>query len=518
MLGETVTEAGRRFGDRAAFVADEGWPLSFADLDRLSDQVAAGMARRSVKAGDVVALALPAIPEYAVAYAAAAKLGAVTAGLNTRLTAPEQAALLDVAQPRLVLATEAGAGAAAAAGWEVEAVTPGDHAEGLLRGLRDGGRDGDGGPGAATGPAGDPEAPVALVFTSGTTGTPKAALYCNRQLSFVVATEVGDAWGGGGPMVATTSPAHLGFMSKLGNHLRRGATQHLRRRWRADDALRLVVEHRMPLLNGVPTQVALMLRLPGIGDADLSAVRTVLMGGGPVTPALVREAREVFGAEVLTRYSATEVGLGVGTFPGDPPEDAEETVGRPLPGVELRVLDPDGGDVAPGEVGEVGLRSGAVMSGYWHDPAATAAAFTADGFVRTGDLGYLDDQGRLRLAGRRKEMYVRGGYNVYPVEVEAVLASHPGVAAVAVVPRPDPVMGEVGVAVVVARDGGVAPSLADLRDHAGDRLARHKLPEAVLAVDDLPLTAMDKVDRRALTRLVADPDADKPPAPPPPRS
>ena len=146
------------------------------------------------------------------------------------------------------------------------------------------------------------------------------------------------------------------------------------------------------------------------------------------------------------------------------------------------------------------LRSDAVMSGYWRDPEATRAAFTADGFVRTGDLGWVDDQGRLRLVGRSKEMYVRGGYNVYPVEVEGVLSSHPAVAAVAIVPRPDPVMGEIGVAVVVPRDPAAPPTLAELRDHGGAQLAGYKLPEQLRARDALPLTAMEKIDRRALAR------------------
>jgi acyl-CoA synthetase (AMP-forming)/AMP-acid ligase II len=140
------------------------------------------------------------------------------------------------------------------------------------------------------------------------------------------------------------------------------------------------------------------------------------------------------------------------------------------------------------------------MAGYWRDPEATRTAFTADGFVRTGDLGWLDDADRLRLVGRSKEMYVRGGYNVYPVEVEAVLSTHPGVAAVAVVPRADVVMGEVGVAVVVPRDPGAPPTLTSLRDHAVGSIAGYKLPEDMRVVDDLPLTAMEKVDRRALRR------------------
>ncbi|MFM8238339.1 MAG: class I adenylate-forming enzyme family protein [Actinomycetota bacterium] len=229
-------------------------------------------------------------------------------------------------------------------------------------------------------------------------------------------------------------------------------------------------------------------------------------GGGPVKKGIDEEARRRFGARLATRYSCTEAGIGLGTAFDDPDEDAIVSVGRPLPGVDLAVRDPaapDGPDVAVGEIGEVCLRSPAIMSGYWRDPEQTRAAFTADGFVRTGDLGAIDDRGRLRLVGRGKEMYVRGGYNVHPVEVEQVLSTHPGVAAVAIVPRPDPVMGEVGVAVIVARPGAPVPDLTDLRRHAADRLAAYKLPEDLRIVAALPLTAGDKVDRRALATEVA---------------
>jgi acyl-CoA synthetase (AMP-forming)/AMP-acid ligase II len=159
--------------------------------------------------------------------------------------------------------------------------------------------------------------------------------------------------------------------------------------------------------------------------------------------------------------------------------------------------------LAAGELGHVCLRSPAVMRGYWRDPEATAAVFTSDGAVRTGDIGHVDERGRLHLSGRSKEMYVRGGYNVYPLEVENVLADHPGVAHVAVIPRLDPIMGEIGVAVVVARHPGDAPTLEVLRDHARGRLAAYKLPEAILVTDELPRTAMEKIDRTALGALVA---------------
>jgi acyl-CoA synthetase (AMP-forming)/AMP-acid ligase II len=142
------------------------------------------------------------------------------------------------------------------------------------------------------------------------------------------------------------------------------------------------------------------------------------------------------------------------------------------------------------------------MAGYYEDPNATATVMTSDGAVRTGDLGWLDEKGRLHLCGRAKEMYVRGGYNVFPLEVEAVLCEHSAVAHVAVAPRSDPVMGEIGVAVIVARAGVAPPSLEDLRRHAERRLAHHKLPEDMLVVGELPRTAMEKIDRRQLQRLV----------------
>jgi acyl-CoA synthetase (AMP-forming)/AMP-acid ligase II len=245
-----------------------------------------------------------------------------------------------------------------------------------------------------------------------------------------------------------------------------------------------------------------MLAEPDFDDFDLTSLGFIVVGGGPVTPGLATEARERFGAALATRYSCTEAGIGLGTAFDDPDEDAVVSVGRPHASVDLAVLDEDDRPVAGGEIGRVCLRSPAVMAGYWRDPEGTRAAFTATGHVRTGDLGWVDELGRLRLVGRSKEMYVRGGYNVYPVEVEAVLSTHPDLRAVAVVPRPDPVMGEVGVAVVVA--DGDAPSLDDLRTFAADRLARHKLPEDLVVVDTLPLTAGEKLDRRALAASLAE--------------
>ena len=181
------------------------------------------------------------------------------------------------------------------------------------------------------------------------------------------------------------------------------------------------------------------------------------------------------------------------------------SVGRPHASVELALLDGDDRPVKPGEVGEVCLRSPAVMSGYWRDEEQTSAAFTRDGFIRTGDLGWIDDRGRLRLVGRSKEMYVRGGYNVYPVEVESVLSTHPDIAALAIVPRADDVMGEIGVAVIVPRDATHVPSIEELRRFAAPHIAAYKLPEALIVRTELPLTAGEKIDRRALVSQLDEP-------------
>jgi acyl-CoA synthetase (AMP-forming)/AMP-acid ligase II len=324
-------------------------------------------------------------------------------------------------------------------------------------------------------------------------------LFCNKQLDAVTAIDVGDRWGGGPRGLASTSLAHLGPMTKLGGTLRGGGTTFLMRRWTAGAALRAVAEHGVTFLGGIPTQVALMMEHPSFDRTDLSSVQAIVIGGGPATPALVRTARRRFGVPVAMRYSCTEAAIGTGTGFTDPLEDAEVSVGRAQPGVTLSVLGDDDKPVASGEVGHVCLKSAAVMEGYWQDPAATAEAFTPDRAVRTGDLGWVDEQGRLRLAGRSKEMYVRGGYNVYPIEVEGVLAEHPSVAAVAVVARPDNVMGEVGVAFVVPRAGTQEPSLAELHRFASGRLAPYKLPAELRVVQELPLTSMDKIDRRELT-------------------
>lgn len=489
MLDQTLRAAAERWEQAPAYVAVEGWPVTYAALDRLADEVAAGLAERGLGEGDVLALVLPPTAEYLVAYLAAARLGAVTAGVNARLTADERAAVLARAGASMVLATPDLAPDGALV---VERATAVDD---LFAGLRVGG-------GSVPPLAEDPDRPVAIVFTSGTTGLPKGAVFAGRQLRAITDIDTGGRWGGGGPTMAGTSFAALGPMTKLPGVLMRGGTTHLVDRWRAGEALAMIERERLSGIGGIPTQIALMLRHPDFDRTDVSSVRALILGGGPATAALVREARERFGCVLSMRYSCTEAGIGLGTAFDAPPEDAEVSVGRPHPGVELTIRDGDEA-LADGEEGEVCLRTPASMVGYHGDPEGTREAFTDDGAVRTGDIGFVDAEGSLRLVGRSKERYVRGGYNVYPAEVERVLADHPAVAEVAVAPRQDDVMGEVGVAVVVPVDGASAPSVDELHAFAADRLAHHKLPAAVQQAEALPLTAAEKLDRRALRDLVA---------------
>lgn len=459
MFSDVIREAAARYSDTPLYVTPDGAALSYAELDSLSDGVAAAFRARGVGPGTVVALVLPSGPDYAVAYAAAAKIGAVTAGVNDRLSPPERRRCLATARPRLVVTSQS-LGLDTAVD-EVDEVDDVVLVDALLA-------DGAATSAASATSAGrsvtdalppDPDRPVAVVFTSGTTGEPKGAVFTWRQLEAIGDIDGGGRWGGGGRALSSTSFAHLGYMTKLPQALRGGGTTFIMGRWSAGDALEMVERHRITTLGGIPTQVALMLRHARFDTTDTTSVRMIAMGGGPSTAALVRETRARFGVPVVVRYTCTEAGVGVGTAPDDPPEDAEQSVGRARRGVELTVRSDDDRPLPPGELGHVCLRSAAVMQGYWHDPVATAAVFTADGAVRTGDLGYVDDRGRLHLSGRSKEMYVRGGYNVYPLEVENVLAEHPGVAHVAVVARPDPVMGEIGVAVVVPLAGAAAPTL-----------------------------------------------------------
>ncbi len=492
MLTDICRRAATDFADRHAYLTEAGWGITYAELDRAVDEAAAGLRTRGIGEGDAVALVMWSTVDYVVLYLALARLGAVTAGLNPKLRTREIGACLDVVDPALIIVAEDLSDTTQGRRTPVESMRPGTSADTVAEAFRTGGT------APRSTPTADRDRPVCICFTSGSTGMPKGAFYTGRQLEAIAELDTGGAWGGSGHGISPTHFAHVGFMTKLPWLLASGRTTHLLDRWSAGPVLRLIADHRMPAVTGVAPQLALMVRHRLIDELDFSAVKAVVAGGAASPPALVHECREKFRAGYSIRYSSTESGgIGLGTALDADDEEALHTIGRPRPGVDASIRDADGEPVAAGTIGELWLRSDCVMSGYWNDPEGTAETLV-DGWLRTGDLARVDERGCYRLAGRLKEMFIRGGYNVYPMEVESVLIAHPAVAEIALVPRPDEVMGEIGVAVVVATAGRTPPSLDELRTFGAAALASYKLPEAIRIVEELPRNSSDKIDRRAL--------------------
>ena len=470
--------------DGEAFV-DGAVRLTFGAWDRAADGLAAALGERGVGTGDVVALLLPSSADYAIAYAAAMRLGAITTGINLRLGPAEVTSVVERTRPKVVVVDEGiepPAGAAAvvrrselAALYELDP--------------------------PSSWPSLEPSDPVAIVWTSGTTGVPKGAVFDHANLRDM-APGAGALSADGDRRLSPLPFAHVGYMTRIWDELvHRITTVITPTPWKAAGALRLIAEERVTVGQGVPTQWSLMLADPSFDATDVSSLRLASTGAARVPAELVREMRERLGCPVVVRYASTEASLITGTRLGDPDEVVAETVGRASEGVELRLVGEGGGPAATGDVGLVQCRSGAAMRGYWQDPERTAEVLDPEGWVSTGDLGWLGGDGNLRLVGRRTEMYVRGGYNVYPAEVEAVLGEHPAVDKAAVVGLPAPVLGDVGWAFVVPVAGAtVDPD--ELKAWCKDRLADYKAPDHVRLVDDLPLTSMLKVDKRALADLV----------------
>jgi acyl-CoA synthetase (AMP-forming)/AMP-acid ligase II len=505
-LPALLERAAREAPDAEAFrYRDER--LTYRDWERLAGRLAAALAERGVRPGDVVALLLPTTPLYMIAYLAAARLGAVTAGINVRYRRAEIAHIVGRAAPRLILAVESWHGAGFRAILEglgppvvwfaadrlerstvecVETLAPG---------------------GDATAAAVGPDDPAAIVFTSGTTGEPKGACYAHRSLMALARIE-SRRHAVGAPaadqhLAAGLSFAHVGTMARIAVQIGRLGSTLIHDRFDAAAVLAAIERERLRDLGGIPTQLIMLLDHPDRARRDLRSLRSVLVGGAPASPELIRRLEQTLGVTVSVRYSSTEVGIATASLPDDPPERLATTVGRATPGVELRVVDDEGRALPSGEVGQVVVRSPATMVGYWRDPVATAAVLDPEGWIRTGDLGFLDESGYLCLRGRRSEMFIRGGFNVHPGEIEDLLARHPKVARAAVVGVPDPVFGEVGWAFVVPRDPAAPPTLDEVRAFVGAEMASFKRPDGLTLLAELPLTPMFKVDKRALAALRA---------------
>ncbi len=470
--------------DREAYVHG-GKRATYAWLDRSADGFATTLLDLGVAKGDVVTLLLSSSIKFAVCYLGALRVGAITSALNLRLGRMEQASIFRRTEPSVTIIGD---------GAEVPAdVDPGIelHVSAL-------------GPAFAAGPPAsgrlprlDVTDPTCIVWTSGTTGAPKGAVY-DHAAQNAISRNMGELTAPGDRRLSVLPFAHVGYMTRMWDELLNATTLILPGEpWTPAEHLRMIRDEGVTMVTGVPTQWQRVLDHPDLAITDFSGVRVAGLGGASIAPELVCRMRERLGCPVLARYTSTEAGVCTSTRIGDPDEIVANTVGRPAPEVELRLLDPKGREVEPGIVGEIVCRSPAMMRGYWRDPERSAEVIDDAGFLHTGDLGLYGDDGNLRIVGRLKEMYIRGGYNVYPAEIEGVLADHPAVDHCAVVGVTHGDLGEIGVAFVVAAPGS-APELAELRAWCRDRLADYKAPDRLVIVDDLPVTAMMKIDKRAL--------------------
>ena len=482
------------FGDREAYVEGDQ-RVTFGEWLARADLLAAEFTRRGVRRGDVVALMLPASVDYAVCYAAAAKAGAITTGLNTRVGRREVDAILRQCSPALVVRDaslelpDVPAGTSVLARSELPAICRGAADGALVAAAREAL--------AAVQAECEPTDILTIMWTSGTTGLPKGACFDHANLRAISAA-AGAMCAPGDRRLGALPFAHAGYMGRLWDQLEKGITLVIcSPSLPPADMLRLVASERITVFGAVPTQWERLLRLPDVDDVDLSHVRIGTSASAPIRPEVVKEIAERLGFPVIVRYAMTESPTITGTEPTDPPDVQFRTVGRPQQDMEVSVAGP------AGEVGQIRIRGGCVMRGYWNEPELTAAAFDGEGWLVSGDLGYLREDGNLAIVGRATDMYIRGGYNVYPAEVEAVLALHPQVASVSVAGVPAPRIGEIGVAFVVPADPEKPPTLEELREIVRIELADYKAPDRLEIVDRLPVNAMMKVDKNALRALAS---------------
>lgn len=479
---------------------DEGMDrsLTFAELDRRVNQLCHALLGLGLSTGDRVLVVSTDNHQYAETWLACLRTGLTCVPLNIRLAPAEILNLLGPARPRVAFLDQRQADRLAEPLAQAHPDLPvivygtGTGYEEFIAGQS----------GAEPGIEVDPEAIVGLSFTSGTTGQPKAVLQSARMLTNLVVSrlinfppEPGEVWYSASPLF------HIAGIAGLASGTSAGYTSLILPRFDAATVAGWLRQDRINVCFLVPTMITDVLAELGPERRDFRALRAIIYGAAPVTPALLRRAVDQFGCQFVQLFGAgTEAGMQCSlswadhqrALAGD--EHLLGSIGRPAFGVELRLTDPDLNDVAVGEIGEITVRSGMIMSGYAGMPDQTAQALRG-GWFRAGDLARMDEEGYLYLAGRRSDMVIRGGENVYPIEIESVLASHPQVQEVAVVGAPDPRWGEIVVAFVVAR-GEVTGE--ELRSFAREALARYKVPERVHFVDSLPRNASGKIVKRDL--------------------
>jgi fatty-acyl-CoA synthase len=497
------------------FVVCGGRRLTYRQLDTRSSALAAAFHELGIERGDRVALTLPNWPEFAVAAFAAAKLGAVIVPLNPRFTTPELQYMLRHSETAVVVTAENWGGVDYLARFESFLSTLPDLQYVVSVGEEDLWYDdrihqyedmlsrGEGRPFPPHHRA--PDELFAILYTSGTMGKPKGVGLTHGNLMATAASAAEAIGLRGEDVVAGVGSLFNAFGLGTGmlGTLTAGATLVLQEQEDPAELLELVEQEGVTVMHGVPTSFVMALREPSRPARKLEGLRTGIVAGAPVPEDLLTRVRRELVPGLCVGYGLTETGSLVAvTRPDDPAGKQRSTVGRPLPGTEIRVLDVDGSVLPEESVGEVAVRGPGVMQGYYRQPGETAQVMSADGFFTTGDLGMLDEDGYLHILGRRKEMIIRGGFNVYPREVEDRLHAHPAVLDVAVVGLPDEVMGEVSCACIVPVEGAIVTG-TEIKDFCREVLADYKVPDLVRFLDGFPMTGSGKVRRVELVRMIS---------------
>jgi long-chain acyl-CoA synthetase len=467
--------------------------LTYGELDERSNRLAQALLAGGVRAGTRVAYLDRSAPEVIELLFAASKVGAVLVPLNWRLAVPELQSVLDDARAPLLIAGPTFRDAAERVSVR-QRIEVGDDYERWLAAHepRDPGRRGDAGE------------VIVQMYTSGTTGVPKGVLTTHTNLAVTAQTSARWAFDERSVSLTPLPMFHIGGIGWAYCGLWHGATTILVRDFEPTGVLDILERRRVTNAVLVPTMLRMLTAVPGAAERDYSALRSIAYGAAPITTPVLKATLRTFGCALLGLYGLTESTGGVVALepedhdPGGPREHLLRSAGRPYPWVELRIADlATGGPVAADVVGEVWLRGPNVTPGYFNRPAETGAALTPDGWLRTGDGGYVDEDGYLFLTDRIKDMIVTGGENVYPVEVEEALAQHADVAEVAVIGVPHPHWGEAVKALVVLRPSArTRPE--DLIAFAREQLAGYKLPRSVDFVTELPRTPSGKVLKREL--------------------
>lgn len=494
----------------ALIVEEETW--NWQRLARAVDDMARALLAAGVRKGDRVATLQPPHPQYLVDFMAAASIGAIWVGLNPRYRREELAYILSDAEPSILLARRFITSRDYAADLTVLAgscpslrrLVIVDDPEGGINGaeplqafLAKGGDVDDDRLMAARSGCGRRD-PCLIVYTSGSTGKPKGALLHHDGLARFSHGQ-NTVWPLDPLRVVNYFPInHVGCIADCTlPAIVAGGTILFMEKFDPGECLALMERHRITLWGSVPSTFPMMLDHPDFGSRDLSSVKLVAWGGAAMDEATIRRL-SALGVPLATNYGMTETTSAItALLPTADPDRLAHSVGSAFPGVELRLVDGNDRAVADGDTGEVQARSALNFLGYWRRPDATREAFTPDDFFRTGDLAVQRPDGCYKIVGRIKEMYKSGGYNVYPREIEAVLETHPAIAAAAVVAVPDPLWQEVGIAFITAN---LPVDLGELDTFLRDRLANYKLPKSIVQATELPLLPIGKVDKAALRR------------------